>query len=805
MQVANALNNSIRILFNPRVEAFKLFDFLIVKSDSDRYMAQIIEIYDDKFDSSQNVAKIKLFYKIAENNEVMPYDNFTPNRECEIIKIKQEEVETFINNNKKTFIFGTNAKSSTSLNLKYDLFENNCIIMADKVEQANLVSHNLAKNLSSEKNVVVIDSTGIIDFDGAKKIKASKNFKLPLNYTTINYVFQRCLADASLEFQAIGGEILNEIKKFARKQEGEFIPFNAFTRVLLEQYKVTPYVELKLLLSRLKKYQMDEIFARSKKDVDVLFKNIEKNPITILDLSSVDISWQKAYLKYFINDIQQNIYLLARVNDDNCDVDMLNQIYCQKENIKFVPSVSYNYKKLPTIIQYCKNYILLPSLFQRADFLDANFALSNLISDGCVIFGQDTDNFLYLARDYELAMQEQRKNYRKIALTLVEKDEEIAKQNLGEKGDYFEAQQKQEQTHSQKLIEELSNFEKEQLENSKKDSEEVFEEIKNPEEIKKPEENVSTDEFDVLDEKTQEETEEQEIKKEAQDDFQELTETKEEVKEEIKEEPISEVQEETIEETQEEVKDVSELTPEEIQQNVNEIFDVKEEEKTEVKEEKPARDIHEEPLTFAEIFEEEDEEETSEQLQEEIEEKIKIEENKETEITKEEIQEEEIDISDEELDFFQLAKDSSFEEETSEQPQEITSSEEEIKEEEKEPEENKEETTSKEEENIIVDDIKYKTSNTEDDEDINLSEAATNSIDNNFNEIINSKPQQTSQTITIDENTKINLDKLETSSSEELPIFKEENEEEIQQYAMGDVVIHQTYYNSPRLITGYYC
>ena len=92
MQVANALNNSIRILFNPRVEAFKLFDFLIVKSDSDRYMAQIIEIYDDKFDSSQNVAKIKLFYKIAENNEVMPYDNFTPNRECEIIKIKQEEV-----------------------------------------------------------------------------------------------------------------------------------------------------------------------------------------------------------------------------------------------------------------------------------------------------------------------------------------------------------------------------------------------------------------------------------------------------------------------------------------------------------------------------------------------------------------------------------------------------------------------------------------------------------------------------------------------------------------------------------------
>ena len=105
MQVANALNNSIRILFNPRVEDFKLFDFLMVKSDENRYIAEIVEIYDNKFDSSQNIAKIKLFYRVTENNEVIPYDNFTPNRECEIIKIKQEEIENFINQDKKQLLF----------------------------------------------------------------------------------------------------------------------------------------------------------------------------------------------------------------------------------------------------------------------------------------------------------------------------------------------------------------------------------------------------------------------------------------------------------------------------------------------------------------------------------------------------------------------------------------------------------------------------------------------------------------------------------------------------------------------------
>ena len=145
MQVANALNNQIRILFNPNIESFRLFDFLMVKSSENRYIAQIIEIYDDKFDASQNVAKLKLFYKISKDNEVIPYDNFTPNKECEIVKIKQDEIEKFINNNKKTFQFATNVKNSAPLNLQYDFFNNGAIILADKIDNANSISLSLAK------------------------------------------------------------------------------------------------------------------------------------------------------------------------------------------------------------------------------------------------------------------------------------------------------------------------------------------------------------------------------------------------------------------------------------------------------------------------------------------------------------------------------------------------------------------------------------------------------------------------------------------------------------------------------------
>lgn len=754
MQVANTLNNTIRILFNPKIEAFKLFDFLMVKSDDSKYIAQIIEIYDDKFDASQNVAKLKLFYQVNQNSEVMPYDNFTPNKECEIVKVKQDEIESFINQDKETFIFGTNVKSSTALNLQYDFFNNNAVVLADKVENANSITYNLAKNLSSKRNVVIIDQTGVLDYEDARKIKAGKNFRMPLNYTTIDNIFNKCLYDASLEFQAIGGEIINEIKRFAKKQENEFIPFNQLTRVLIQQYKATPYPELKLLLVRLKKYQMDEVFAKTKNDKENLFKTIEKNSITILDLSGIDTFWQKAYIEYIISDLQQEIYLISRINDEHFDSDLISMIYNKKKNIKFVPNVSYNYKRLPSVMQNCKNYILMPSLFQRADFLDANFALSNLISQGCVIFGENTDNFLYLARDYELEVQEKRKNYRKIALTLAQQDQE-AEQKLGKQGDFFENKEK---ADSESLIKELSEFDASQ----KATIEAVDEYI---------ETNAPDEDFDDLEDKNTKESNippKEEIKTEEDLIFndtlssshqieQETPQTKDEFQE------LGTQEEEIVTEQAKETEENSEKEPDQ------------EDEKT---------------LSESEISDSQEENQSEE-----------IEETQEAEE-----QEEQIDISDEELDFFQMAQDS--DEEYSEN--ETASAEEEIKEEVKKEEapqvkppitatsqKTKEENvvgTAEEKIAQIFD--KSEEAQEENNDAINLAEIADNSINDCFEEIINAKAQPSTQTITIDDNIKLSEDILTKSTQKEnLPIFKDEDEDDNDDtvYEVGAFLHHEEY------------
>ena len=783
MQVANALNNQIRILFNPNIESFRLFDFLMVKSSEDRYIAQIIEIYDDKFDASQNVAKLKLFYKISKDNEVIPYDNFTPNKECEIVKIKQDEIEKFTNNNKKTFQFATNVKNSAPLNLQYDFFNNGAIILADKIDNANSISLSLAKQLSNEKNVVIIDSTGILEFNNIPKIKASKDFKIPLNYTTIDYVFEKCLEDASLEFQAIAGDILNEIKKFAKSQSLGFIPFNAFIKVLLEQYKATPYPELKVLMVKLKKYQMNDIFAKNKKDIEELNNSISKNKITIVDISITESMWQKAYLDYITDSIEDKIYLLTRINDENCDADLINKIYNNKKNINFIPNVSYNYKKLPTLMQYCKNYILLPSLYQRSDFLDANFALCNLITDGCVIFGENTDNFLYMIKNYEPEIPKERKAYRKIALSLLDENEKEEINDIDNQRDYFEDFQRE--------IEQIDLIPND---SSKEKEPEEEQEVKNKQ-----------DEDDKQDEEEKEFEKVEDFKGEItndEDEFQNLSNYKEEDTEEkdITEKEPEEEKEEKIEKTFNEIpkgSDSDEIFKEETQKEIpkdkEENKGIKEEDledeiidltsKTEEKSEN--LEIKDENISF-------DNMETIDLLSDapkketETEEKIQ-----DTPISKNDNLE--IDLSEDDLDFFQIAKESSnLAVENEEKPQDVMVDDVKYKSHNQEENDNiKKDEIEKEELNIELEETQ--------ENDIDLNDVAQKSIDESFEEIISTANSNSSQTINLSDDKEINIETLEENTNKEekesLPIFKEKQEQnnDSQTYKVGDIISHNKY------------
>ena len=501
MQVIQTVNDTIRVLFNPSVEDFRLLDFLLVQDKQGKFLAQIIEIYDDKYDASQNVARIKLFYRVDENGGIFDYDHYTPSKECEIKKINKREIITFINEGKKSLTIGLDALEQKPFDINLDFFKNRATVFADKLDQSNVLCAHFAKAFTRYgEHSVIIDYTGSLQIENAKKLSATKDLKLPLDFYSIDYIWEKGLATASLETQAVCRDIFNEIQTFIQNTPDGFIPFNKFLRVIQEQQKTTPIVELTVLLNNLRAYQKNSIFAQYKRDIETFKKALNENEIVIIDLSPLKTQWHKEFFEYTIRTIEKDAFLFARLNDSNSDVDLINFIYDKKPEVCFIPSISYNYKKLPHITERTKNYILLPTLNPRRDFAHANFEINSMSNNECALFGENSENFIFAIKNniFEIKKEEKPIAKKKIRLSFSNSNALDVRENSGsiteEELDFFQQFNEAQELAGQSF--ENKEDEKPVLEELKTGEKIILEEIDPEELIQQP--NTQTQQTPVV-------------------------------------------------------------------------------------------------------------------------------------------------------------------------------------------------------------------------------------------------------------------------------------------------------------------
>lgn len=748
MQVIQTINDTIRILFSPEEEDFKLLDFLLVQESDNKYLAQIIEIYDDKYDASQNVARVKLFFKVNENGEVFGYDHFTPSKECEISKLKKEEILTFINEGKEALNIGLDYRSEEPLDINLDFLKNNAVIFADRIDHSNNISASFARTLSRyNKHSVIFDFTGALEIENAKKLKITQDIKLPLDFYSLDYIWEKGLSTASLETQAICREIFNEVKTFAKNTPDGFIPFDKFLNVVEIQYKATPIIELTVLLNKLKAYQKNNIFAKSKKDFEAVKKAVDKNDITIIDFSEVKTSWHKEFCDFVIRNMQDDVFVFLRLNETNTDVDLINFIYDKKPKTHFISSVSYSFSKMPHIIERAQNYVLLPTLNPKRDFGAASFELMSINKDECILFGEDTENFIFTIKNdrFESNVGNAPKALKKTRLKL--SDSGIKTGNaLKEKFRAAHKEEVEQQGEDNVLTEEELEFfaQFEEPVNEKT----IEEEEKTP--VKKPEESDAIEHY------------EEEISP------QETSEALDEIETPQEEEIIAE---EHVEEIQED----SEISD-------NEVQEENEPENVVIEEVQPEQEIQLEEISEQEpvleqdliIETEEPEEEIQKTTEEEI---IEQEPYVETEPKKDNINTQEEVLIDTK-----------------------NSSEEEI-------EDKEEELSDKNFQNIFKE-TQEETAEEETQEDtFSLEELAQQSVENAFNQVIDEEdekeehPQEQkndSSALVIDDNVVIDLEKIkehiDTKNGSELPIFKNKTEvKEKETFNTGDKIEHDKY------------
>ena len=746
MQVIQTINDTIRILFSPLDEDFRLLDFILVQEAGNKYLAQIIEIYDDKYDASQNVARIKLFFKINDKGEVFGYDHFTPSKECEIKKVKRDEIITFINEGKESLTIGLDYQNNESFDINLNFLKNNSVIFADKIEHSNNISMHLACALSRyNKHSVIFDFSGTLDIKNAKKLVLTKDVKLPLDFYTINYIWEKGLATASLETQAICREIFNEVQTYAKNIPEGFIPFNKFLNVVNAQYKATPITELTVLINKLKGYQQENIFASKKKDLEGIEKSVKENEVTILDFSELKTSWHKEFCEFAIRKIE-NAFVFARLNETNTDSDLINFIYDKNPNISFIPSISYNFSKMPHIIERANNYILLPTLNPRRDFGAANFELSSMSQDECILFGKDTENFIFTIKNnrFSDSQDDETRQQKTIKLNFNEDNtkETILKQKHKKQNsvENIEENQIQDQMPTE---EELEFFEQLEFEN-------VAEDEKIP--VKKPEDSNVEQHYE-------EESIENQTLEEAEDDFAEESIEPDFIEQETLEQtsPIKEVQEEVFEEEVIEAPDA---------QEVDDFAEISEEQHIE------EEAIAQEPIEaeFEEI-----ETQDNENLELDIQDESKT----------EEVQPTVDEIPSNDNEEIIATEDAEVEENS---PKE-------------------ELTISKQEENIeqaafqnILDETQEQE---EPKESFSLEDIATQSVEAAFSEVMEGKSAKTkednvTEKLVVDENIVIDLEKIkeniDTKNENELPIFKNKTEKKQEfNFKIGETVEHEKY------------
>ncbi len=772
MQVIQTINDTIRILFSPIEEDFKLLDFLLVQEADNRYLAQIIEIYDDKYDASQNVARVKLFFKVNEKGEVFGYDHFTPSKECEIKKIKRDEILTFINEGKESLTIGLDYQSGEPFDINFDFLRNNPVIFADKIEQSNNISLHLANVLSRyKKHSVIFDFSGTIEIKKAKKLVMTKDAKLPLDFNSINYIWERGLSTASLETQAICREIFNEVQTFAKSAPEGFIPFKKFLDVIEIQYKATPIVELTVLLNKLNAYQKNNIFANRKKDFEIIKKSVEENEITIIDFSELKTSWHKEFCEFAIRNIE-NAFVFIRLNETNADADLINFIYDKKPNISLVPSISYTYSKMPHIIEHVNNYFLLPTLNPRRDFGAANFELASIAKDECILFGQNSENFIFtIKNDRFLNNDDTDKKTQKIinlklnegASKEIDLREKFKNRSIAE-NEYENTAQEQIPTE-----EELDFFEQMEIKNKTEEEKTL---------VKKPEESNVEEHYE-------------------KDQFSEEIQTPEKDKPEGSQNDL----EKTAQEIQiiENAKTVEEMQAEEI------VQDAPQEEYSLETAEEPAQVQAEEIIEQqqqAEIIQETFEPVTQESIEELV-------------IESTEIEQETIEINENPIEetietTFEEISQENFEDTVLPDTETIETTFEEISqtaaEENIEDSKTETETTQDVFQNILEESEQENESEENNDDALSLDALAAQSIENTFSEVIDKEDEETNtqnspdtkDKLIVDENVVIDLEKIkehiDTQNGSELPIFKNKSaKKEVIKFKTGDMVEHDKY------------
>lgn len=387
MQIVEVKNNLVKVSFDTASEGLVLSGFVVIKDTQQAFIGQIINL---DANPKGSFAVVKLLFVFDDEGVITGYNGAIPHINSLLDIVHPSELLEILPV-QNPLIIGDLAQQNVLLKLDRTLLEENLLVCSEKVENNLSLMELFAVQLFNEgKKLLVIDTVGNVNFS-PNKVHAGSDFKLPLNYDSINFIYEKGLEDASPETKAMIQEVFLEVQNYVKTLPEKFIPFQDFKTVVDSQYEETELVELVLLKNKLLKYYEDGVFAQNSNEFDSLKASLTYLEPTIFDVSGMDERIQREMISYAYSLANQSdgIYVFCNIDNDNSDKKLLKQIFMSNRTYSTI-ICGYSYKYLKEIKQLAKNMILFAPIHQQNDFAGYNTFLNKLNNHEFIIYGKTT-------------------------------------------------------------------------------------------------------------------------------------------------------------------------------------------------------------------------------------------------------------------------------------------------------------------------------------------------------------------------------------------------------------------------------
>lgn len=400
MQVLEIKNNLVKIAYDVN-DNLALSSFVIIEDTNTPYVAQVVNVKTDKL---TNFAIVKLLFTFNEEGILKNYNGTIPSLKSTVSILPSKELLDIIpiENN---LIMGELAQQNVTLSVDKTILDNNLLVCSDNVENTNILLKNITKQI--DEKIVIFDTDGL--FDAENKITFGKDFKLPLNYDTINFIYENELDDVDATSRAVIQDIFIEVQEYTKNLPEGYLPFETFINVVDQQYKETQIPQLVLLKNKLIKYRDLNAFAETLKDVLSLSIAIDKSKVTIIDISEMAPVLQKEIMSYtyeVMKGINETIYSFVKVDNANSSKRLL-KTFLSRDGIYTTIICRHEYKYLPELKSAAQNLILFTPQTLQHDFAAYNTFLNKLNTDEFIIYGAHTQNIPLIVELDELELDTQ--------------------------------------------------------------------------------------------------------------------------------------------------------------------------------------------------------------------------------------------------------------------------------------------------------------------------------------------------------------------------------------------------------------